>query len=278
MGIGSFDRYYLNEQKTVFEVVPELDEQGNQVRGLPAWRNFYATTKTDEKTGKTVGGWAAMGLPAKVQAFVNGGSNFLHAVGLPIYFGGMVLAVMVACFAATTLDTATRLQRYVVQELGDAIHAPPLKNKYVATAVACATGLGLAVFAGHSQGLKPGSGGMVLWPMFGATNQVLAGLGFLVIAFFLIRRGKPIWFLVVPAVLMLVLPAWAMAWNMFHPTTGWLAKGSWLLLSFGAAMQALTLWLVVEAALAYRHAKTEGMLPPGEPNGHEPPDVGGGGF
>ena len=43
---------------------------------------------------------------------------------------------MVACFAATTLDTATRLQRYVLQELGDAINIAPLKNKYTATAIA----------------------------------------------------------------------------------------------------------------------------------------------
>ena len=43
-----------------------------------------------------------------------------------------------------------------------------------------------------------GKGGLLLWPLFGATNQLLAGLSFLVITFYLWRRGKPVWFLVLP--------------------------------------------------------------------------------
>ena len=50
-----------------------------------------------------------------------------------------------ACFAATTLDTATRLQRYVIQELAANFHLKPFENKYLATLLA--VGLGLAVAA-----------------------------------------------------------------------------------------------------------------------------------
>lgn len=256
VGMGYFERQYTNAEKTQFEVVAKLDAQGQPIKGQDAWREFYAITKTDPKTGEVKGGWAAMGLATKIQAFVNGGSNFLHTLGIPIYFGGMMLAVMVACFAATTLDTATRLQRYVVQELGHAIHVKPMQNKYVATAIACVGGLAVAIFAGS----VPGKGGMILWPLFGACNQILAGLGFLVIAFYLIRRNKPIWFLIAPAALMLILPAWAMGWNMFHPETGWLASEKYLLLGFGISIQLLVVWLILEAAIALRHAKQEGLL------------------
>ena len=54
-----------------------------------------------------------------------------------------------------------------------------------------------------------GKGGMILWPMFGATNQLLGGLAFLVIGFYLWRRNKPVWFLALPMLFMLIMPAWA---------------------------------------------------------------------
>ena len=252
VGMGYFERVYTDRENDVFVVQHRVDEQGQPVKGQDAWRMFYAQTDTDPKTGAVVGGWNAMGLPSKLRAFVNGGGNFLHRLGIEPYFAGMILGVMVACFAATTLDTATRLYRYVLHELGEAIHVPPLTNKYVATSVACAAGLSMALFAGSSAGLAPGKGGMLLWPIFGATNQVLAGLGFVIIAIYLIRRQKSVAFLVIPAVLMLGLPSWAMLWNTFHPETGWLATENYLLFSFGLATQALTIWLVVESVIILR--------------------------
>jgi len=52
---------------------------------------------------------------------------------------------LVASFAATTLDTATRLQRYVIQELAAGAKFKPLTNKYAATGLAVA--LGAAIYA-----------------------------------------------------------------------------------------------------------------------------------
>ncbi|MEZ5948829.1 MAG: carbon starvation CstA 5TM domain-containing protein [Planctomycetaceae bacterium] len=101
------------------------------------------------------------------------------------------IAVLVACFAATTLDTATRLQRYVIQELGTLHMAAPLKDKYVATGVAVGCGLAVAMLPGPSG--KLGTGGLILWPLFGATNQLLAGLALMVTFFYLWRRGRSAW-------------------------------------------------------------------------------------
>ena len=90
-----------------------------------------------------------------------------------------------------------------------------------------------------------GKGGLILWPMFGATNQLLGGLAFLVILFWLKRRGKPTWFLVPPLIFMLVMPAWAMAYQL----PGWWAAETknWMLIVIALATLALELWMVGEA-------------------------------
>ena len=65
-------------------------------------------------------------------------------------------------------------------------------------------------------GKGAGTGGLILWPLFGATNQLLAGLAFMVIVFYLWRSNKPIWFAFIPMIVMLIMPAWALLWQLFH--------------------------------------------------------------
>jgi carbon starvation protein len=219
----------------------------------------------------------AQGLPAKVGAFVEGAANFLKALGLAPGFAIALMGVFVASFAATTLDTACRLQRYVIQELagtfykhkpvtapkpGIALAANPLTwltNKHGATIFAVLLAFGVAASPGPK---GPGSGGLNLWPLFGATNQLLGGLAFLVILFWMWRRKLPIWFVAVPALFMLVLPGLAMGIELFKPD-GWLAKGNLLLGGIGLATLVLEIWMIVEAFLAWPKAK--GVLEPALP-------------
>ena len=117
--------------------------------------------------------------------------------------------------------------------------SPPL---VAATGVAVVAGLLVAMVPGAN---GPGSGGLILWPLFGAVNQLLAGLAFMVVAFFLKKNERPLFFMVPPAILMLIMPAWAMIWRMFNGTSGWLATGNYLLLTFGFVillLQALMVW------------------------------------
>ena len=216
------------------------DGAGGTIMGSAAWQQFYGES------------WAGLGLGKKVGAFIEGGANMIRALGIPIELGIGIVAVMVACFAATTLDTATRLQRYVVQELAGAIGIPALKNKYLATSVAVFVGLAVALYPGTT---GPGSGGLILWPLFGATNQLLAGLAFLVIAFYLIRHNKPIWFLAVPGLLMVILPGWAM-WSQIF---GWVQAGKWELVGLGLVIEVLQIWMIIEGVIMWRKAK--GVLP-----------------
>ncbi|MBL8892162.1 MAG: carbon starvation protein A [Planctomycetaceae bacterium] len=199
--------------------------------------------------------WADYRMAETVGAFVDGGASFLSVFKIPLVLGQAVLAVLVACFAATTLDSAARLQRYVIQELGANLRITPLENKHVATGVAVGLA-GLIAFMPSSSG-GPGTGGTILWPLFGATNQLLAGLAFLVILFYLWRRGVAIHFLVLPLILMAVMPLWALGYQLFGPN-GFLVAGkgqNWMLGGIGIATIILQIWMFAEALWLFPRAR-----------------------
>lgn len=219
--------------------VQHTGADGLPLLGKAAWMKYYGA-----------GSWTGMTLPQKLGGFVEGGANMMHAIGVPVTMGIGIMAVLVASFAATTLDTATRLQRYVVSELATDLRIAPLGNRYSATALAVLTGGAIAMIAGPT---GPGSGGLILWPIFGATNQLLAGLSFMVICFYLIRLNRPVWFLLLPMALMIVLPAWALVIRIFGEG-GWLASGKWALGALGLCSLLLEIWMVIEGLLMARRA------------------------
>lgn len=243
---------------------------GEVLTGRAAWESRYQAKITSlldadgrpmlTAAGKlmTTGGWKNHRLPQKVGAFVDGAANFLTALAIPLQLGTAIIAVLVASFAATTLDTATRLQRYVIQELGGCLHIAPLRGKYVATTVAVVSGGAIALIPGPA---GPGSGGLILWPLFGATNQLLAGLAFMVLVFFLMRRNLPLWFAVIPMILMLLMPGWAMIHQIVYDF--W-PNRSWPLFGFGCVILGLQIWMVCEALIMWPKAKgvLEEALPP----------------
>lgn len=232
------------------------------VTGHQAWLAYYPMTRM--VAGESKGGWSTQGLDKKVGAFIDGGANFLTSIGLPLKLAVCLIAVLVACFAATTLDTATRLQRYVIQELAASVRFKPAMNMYGATTIAVVVGGSIAMMP-STPGGQAGTGGMILWPLFGATNQLLAGLAFLVTVFYLWRRNKPIWFAAIPMVIMIVMPAWALLWQMFNASSGWWWNPEQTkLMIFGVLIMCLQGWMIVESLLVWRKAKgvLEEALPP----------------
>ncbi|MCP4812771.1 MAG: carbon starvation protein A [Planctomycetaceae bacterium] len=244
---------------------------GSTLTGLQAWQTKYDAS----------GSWAGFGLGQKVGAFVDGGANFISTLGIPLKLAVGIIAVLVASFAATTLDTATRLQRYVVQELASTLRIQPLANKYLATACCVIVGGAMAMIP--APGKAAGTGGLILWPLFGATNQLLAGLAFMVIVFYLWRRNKPIWFAFIPMIIMLIMPAWALIWQLFHtnpdPALGgwfwplwsmlsgeqaWAWQNTHLLFGVGIMVMALQVWMIVEGFLLLPKVRgiEEEALPP----------------
>lgn len=239
---------------------------GTVLTGEAAWLSRY-------------GEWSSR-LGPLVAAFVDGSSNFLRALGVPGGVAVALMGVLVASFAGTTLDTACRLQRYVVQELGRALGqaAPvlagptaPLRDKHGATifAVLLAALLAAVPPPGREWSVAhAGQGGLILWPLFGATNQLLGGLSFLVITFYLWRRRKPVWFLIAPMIFMLVMPMWAMLWQTFvggADNPSWISEGKWTLVGIALATMALEVWMVIEAVRLFPRAR--GVLEDGAPEG-----------
>ncbi|HEX7009662.1 MAG TPA: carbon starvation protein A [Phycisphaeraceae bacterium] len=231
--------------------------------GGELWQHIYHDWQAADK-----------GLGVKIGAFVVGAANLLETIGINHQMATAIMGVFVAAFAGTTLDTATRLQRYVVQELARATEeaAPaatpivrPLRNAHGATLFAVLTALALAMLPMPGQpwtAATAGSGGMILWPLFGATNQLLAGLAFLVMCFWLWRRQWPLWFATVPAVFMLVMPAWAMLADLGH----WWSQGSYVLCGVAVAVLILEAWMLIEAVLLW--PRVRGVL---EPSAELPP-------
>ncbi len=253
VGMGAFDRVPDSAAAGGYRYEARLEADGTHATGRAAWSAQYDIGKK----------WSEFKLYNKVGAFVNGAANFLTSIGIPLKLGIGMIAVLVACFAATTLDSATRLQRYVIQELAGTLRVTPLTNKYLATLLAVVLA-GIVAMIPSTPGGSAGTGGLILWPLFGATNQLLAGLAFMVTVFYLWRRGKPVWFAAIPMVVMLIMPAWAMLWNMFNPENGWWHKDKTLLFWNGAAILAIQAWMIIEALLLMPRAKgiLEDALPP----------------
>ncbi|TWU21663.1 Inner membrane protein YjiY [Novipirellula galeiformis] len=241
VGMGRVERSEVNG---IGEYATVMAADGTAITGNAAWKTYYRATKADGSPG----GWADHKLPQKLAAFIDGGANFLATIGLPLKLAVAIMAVLVASFAATTLDTATRLQRYVLQELGQSVHVKPMTNKYIATGIAVAVAAVIALEVGD----KPGTGGMVLWPLFGATNQLLAGLALMVAVFYLARRSKPFAFVAIPMVIMLVMPAWAMTYDLVY---NWVPQQKWTLILFGFGILGLQAWMVLEGLLMWQRCR-----------------------
>ena len=117
-----------------------------------------------------------------------------------------IMAVLVISFAATTLDTATRIQRFILNEFGLVTKIKFLSNRYIATVIAIVPAIMLA-FWNLSE---PGTGtvrqaGWVLWPIFGASNQMLGALTLMVLTLYYWQKKKPILPLLLPMLFILVL-------------------------------------------------------------------------
>ncbi|HVM29090.1 MAG TPA: carbon starvation protein A [Mycobacteriales bacterium] len=183
--------------------------------------------------------------------FVAGVASFANNLAVPLDLATIFAAVVVISFAATTMDTGVRLQRYVVQEIGELAGVRALsRNLTLATAIAVAIPLGMALLPG---GGEAGYTFGVLWQLFGTTNQLTAGLALSVIAVWVVRRGRNPIAVLVPLVFLLAMTSWALILNLRN----FVRDEQWVLAPLDAVIFVLALWLIVEAGLALRKAFAE---------------------
>ncbi|MGH7885277.1 MAG: carbon starvation CstA family protein [Thermodesulfobacteriota bacterium] len=180
-----------------------------------------------------------------IENFVLGASSFLEALHIPGILGATLISVMVISFAATSLDTAARIQRLILGELGEAYKIKFLKNRYIGALLAVVPALLLAVLA-EAPGKGPGSGGFLLWPLFGATNQLVGGLTLLIATIYLYRAKRAYIYTLVPMVFLILMTTVSMFFNfkafLNNP----------LLLVLSAVTLGLSLWLILEAVTVYK--------------------------
>ncbi len=217
--------------------------QGEFLTGTGAWQHHYQS-------------WgAAGGLASKINAVVIGAANMMAAVGIPKSLGTVIMGVFIASFAGTTLDTATRTQRYILSELFADLKIQKLSGRYVTTAIAVSTAAGLAFVTGAD-----GRGALTLWPMFGAVNQLLAGLALIVVTIYLKERGG--WYYLVsgiPCLFMVVMTTWAMLLN----EGIFISQGHYHLAAINAFTLFLACWMVAEAAVKIFRPLKETPAPAG---------------
>jgi carbon starvation protein len=185
---------------------------------------------------------AASGLGPKLAAFVDGGAGFVAGLGVPLETAKTFIAVMVIAFAATSLDTGARIQRLIIAELAGAYGIRPLTNRFAAAAV----GIGAALLLALTQ--AGGKGGLALWPLFGTTNQLVAGVTLLVVSIWLKRLGRPVLYTLVP----MGLVAAATFFAMLGEVRGHVATGNWFLASTGSVILVLDVWVLFEGLRAFQ--------------------------
>lgn len=200
-------------------------DDGAVLRGSAAWRYYYSNWN------------AADGLTAKLTAFVNGSANMINVLGIPLKYAQAIMGVLIASFAGTTLDTATRIQRYVITELAKDKKMEILKHRHPATSVAVVSAAGLAFAQGG------GKGALILWPLFGSSNQLLAGLVLLVASVYLMKRNLKVWPVLVPMMFMMATSSWAMWINLVH----FAVLCQWHLVVAGSLIFILEIWMIAEA-------------------------------
>jgi carbon starvation protein len=182
-------------------------------------------------------GWsAAAGLGPKLQAFVDGGASFVASLGIPTETAQTFIAVMVIAFAATSLDTGARILRLILTEFGESTGVRPLRNRYISAGI----GVGAALLLAVTQ--AGGTGGLALWPLFGTTNQLVAGITLLIVTIWLRRLGRPVVYTLVPMVLVVLATLVAMASEL----RGYIADGNVLLVAMSGGILVLDVWILAE--------------------------------
>jgi carbon starvation protein len=199
--------------------------------------------------------------------FVNGIATFANNLGIPFDLAVIFGAVVVISFAATTMDTGVRLQRYVVQEIAQMAGWQRLANNLtLAGLVAVAVPLALALMPG---GEDAGYAFGVLWQLFGTTNQLLAGLALAVIAVWVTkRRANPIAILV-PLVFLVSMTVWALVVNLGN----FIERDEWVLAPLDALIFLLALWMIIEAARGLAAAWNDRQGPARTAPSEEPEEV-----
>lgn len=186
----------------------------------------------------------AKGTPAQI--FANGVADFMSNFGIAVPVGTVFVTLAFSAFALTSLDTATRLGRYMFQEMtakADGTKSP-LNNMYVATGVT----VGLSA-------LLLSYGFQKIWPIFGSANQLLAGLALLAVSAWLAKSGKKNMMTVIPMIFMFAVTLTALVLVAKTNFSG----GSLIIGALAAILFVLAIILIVTTIKVFFGDKSKGQ-------------------
>ncbi len=171
-----------------------------------------------------------------VLAFALGVGGLLNkAVGLPVVYGTVFGILMVEGFVVTTLDTAVRLNRYLLEELWRMLFkkVPRLLNTYLFNSMLCVVLMFiLAYFNAFKQ----------LWNLFGAANQLLAALSLITVSIWLLKKGKKYLFALIPGAFMLITTIVSLILILVQQ---YIPKGNWMLSAGDIILLCLSVGVVI---------------------------------
>ena len=148
--------------------------------------------------------------------------------------GSLIAMFTLNAFVLTTLDSATRITRYITEEMfGDALGLKFLKNKYIATSLIVLLAFWLAMGSWTA-----------LWPVFGASNQLIAALVLLLASVYLLQKGQPSIYTLIPAIFMTVTTIGALIYEMIL----FFQSNNYLLFTIAAVLLVLAFDMLIEAA------------------------------
>lgn len=189
-----------------------------------------------------------------VSAFVAGGGYIIgQGIGLDVGIAETLLTVMAVLFAGTTMDTGIRLQRYIFQEWGNIYNISIIQKPAIATLLAVGSCLLLAFGAGGSDG----SGGLQIWPLFGTTNQLLAGLTLMVITVMLVRLRRPMYVTLLPLIFLLIMTVFSLIIQLqtFYQTD------NYFLFFLDIVVLIAAIWIILEASATLSKIGKENRKP-----------------
>lgn len=177
--------------------------------------------------------------------FIQGAAQLATGLGIPTAIAETIVSVIIVSFAATTLDSSVRLMRYIITELGVEYKVKPLTKIHTATLVAVISSAALALLPEGSRGF--GSGGYLLWPLFGTSNQLLAGISLLLISIWLKKQHRNFLPTLLPMIFLIIMTLWAMIQQVVFDWSGWDGESNMMLFVLGGIILIFAFWILITA-------------------------------
>jgi carbon starvation protein len=174
--------------------------------------------------------------PSPLVVFANGFAVITEPIFRDPALGALVAITVLKTFIMTTLDSATRITRYIGEELfGEALGIRFLRNRFAATLIIVVSSFYLALGPWQT-----------VWPVFGSANQLIAALALLVLTVILWRRGKPVIYTLIPFLFMLATTVGAL----IYQGRDFAAQRKPVLAAITLALLVLALMMVIDSLRA----------------------------